>query len=300
MSLKYSIVVDEDGNKNLTVFYEKVYQADQTHPHWREILDGILNGDENVIELFDVAEAVARKFERISERVTVSNGHVFFDGDEVNNSLTKQILRFMESGEENWRPLVLFFENVAQNPSKHSRTQLYDWLTAHDFTITDSGEVVGYKGVHKRDGKLLSGSRGHAISNGVEYNGQIPNEVGFVVEMPREEVAWDPSNACSSGLHVGTFDYAKGFANGAMLKVYVNPRDVVSVPTDAAGEKVRVCRYRVIEVIDAPETSALVYDDDFEDDDYDERRDDGCCRCGDPDCDQYDGGDDDFNFGPRW
>ena len=48
-----------------------------------------------------------------------------------------------------------------------------------------------------------------------------------------------------------------------MLKVHINPRDVVSVPTDAQGEKVRVCRYRVVEIIDAPETVAL--EDDYQD-----------------------------------
>ena len=54
----------------------------------------------------------------------------------------------------------------------------------------------------------------------------------------------------------------------------MNPRDVVSVPVDCAGEKMRVCRYKVLETIDAPETEPVAWEgepDLWEDDwDYDE------------------------------
>jgi hypothetical protein len=80
---------------------------------------------------------------------------------------------------------------------------------------------------------------------------------------------------------VGTYDYAKRYANGALLKVHVNPRDVVSVPT-GEGEKVRVCRYVVEDIIDAPETRWLATNDEahaeFELEDPDET----CECCGEP------------------
>jgi hypothetical protein len=90
--------------------------------------------------------------------------------------------------------------------------------------------------------------------------------------MPRSEVEWDPTVGCHRGLHVGTWDYAYGFAQGAVMEVHVNPRDVVSVPTDSDAAKVRCCRYTIVRVIDAPYTAAVVpmysYDDsyDYEDD----------------------------------
>jgi len=262
--MNYSLISGESGRRTITVFTDKLYVADDTHPRFDDIVAGVIANDENVLPLFDLADMVGRKFENISERVSVSNGHVFFDGDLVNGSITKQIIRFLNEKVEDWKPLVAFFEKVQSNPNEHSREQLYDWLQAHNFTITTSGDIVGYKGVNKKeDGTLISGYSGHAIVDGTYIKGHIPNVIGSVIEMPRGDVAHDPSEACSTGLHVGTYEYAHDYANGAMLKVHINPRDVVSVPTDAQGEKVRVCRYRVVEIIDAPETVAL--EDDYED-----------------------------------
>ena len=39
---------------------------------------------------------------------------------------------------------------------------------------------------------------------------------------------------------------------GTVLEVYVNPRDVVSVPHDYSAQKIRVCRYVVGEPVDKP------------------------------------------------
>ena len=57
-----------------------------------------------------------------------------------------------------------------------------------------------------------------------------------------------------------------------MLEIHINPRDVVSVPTDAGGAKMRVCRYTVASVVEAPHTSSVVssYTPSFDEDyDYD-------------------------------
>jgi hypothetical protein len=56
-------------------------------------------------------------------------------------------------------------------------------------------------------------------------------------------------NGCSVGLHVGTYDYASNFTLN-VLEVHVNPRDVVSVPTDSNWAKVRCCRYVVIKEVE--------------------------------------------------
>ncbi|MCE3285930.1 MAG: hypothetical protein K0R70_2186, partial [Steroidobacteraceae bacterium] len=187
----------------------------------------------------------------------------YFDGDEVHGTLVDTILRFMAEGED-FGPLVKFFENVAANPNDHSREQLYDWLLAQQrkdggVTIDEDGMLVAYKGVRRDgDGSLVSGWAGKAIVDGVEVEGHIPNKIGSVIEMPRTQVVHDPASACSRGLHVGTFAYAKGYARGALLRVSVNPRDVVSVPTEAGGEKVRVCRYVVEDIITEPVSNALL------------------------------------------
>lgn len=269
MSVQFTLIGNEDGESNIVVFVtgNAPLVAHESHPHFEAILDGARNGDESVIDLFDIAKTASEKFQRLSERITTAHGRLYLDGVEVNNALTEQVLRFMEAGVEDWRSLVAFFENVQSNPNEHSREQLYNWLSQEDFTITRTGMIVGYKGVRPTGDGFESINIGRAIVNGQVETGRIPQNFGDVVEMPRSEVQWDPSVGCHTGLHVGTYDYASGFAQGALLEVHVNPRDVVSVPTDCNWAKVRCCRYLVVGTIDQPYTAPVAGVYDYEDDD---------------------------------
>jgi hypothetical protein len=273
--IQYSLI-NNNGNKNITVFYNgEMYAATDSHSNWDAIEAGVEAGDPSVIDLFDIGMTAQQRFDKLSDRVSIKGGKVYFDNQPTHNALTEQVVRFIKNGQEDFGPLVEFFEKVQSNPNKHSREQLYSWLDVHDFTILPNGNFVGYKGVRSvatTDGvKYESISHGTAISDGVEYTGAIPNPIGAVVEMARDAVQHDPSVGCHTGLHVGTWDYASGFAQGAVLKVEVNPRDVVSVPTDCNHQKLRTCRYTVLEVISAPVSGPLDYDyEDYEEDDYDD------------------------------
>ncbi len=188
----------------------------------------------------------------LSERVAVENGTVFFDGDPIHTTLTDQILRFLR---ENLpvEPLVRFWENLAANPSEHSREQLYNWLRNRDFTITDDGCFLAYKGLREDLGSIHAGP---AYVDDVAVSGHVPNKVGSVITIQRSYV--DPNSfvGCSTGLHAGTWDYASGFGRVVVL-VEINPRDVVSVPTDCEAQKLRVCRYEILEIIDTELEDAL-------------------------------------------
>lgn len=269
MAVQFTLIGGDEGESNIVVFVTggAPLVAHSSHPNFNRIVQGAMDGDESVVKLFDIASSITENFRRLTERVTTRYGKLYLDGEEVHNSLTTQVLRFMDQGSDDWKPLVLFFENVQANPNEHSREQLYTWLDKEDFTITPDGMIVGYKGVAKQvDGSLVSINRGKAIVDGRECSGAIPNYLGAVVEMPRGEVQHDPSVGCHTGLHVGTFDYASGFARGALLEVHVNPRDVVSVPSDCNAAKMRTCRYTVVGTIDAKYDTAVVpYD--YEDDD---------------------------------
>jgi len=282
MGLQYTLIGNEDGDSNIVVFVPGAAPqvAHSSHPNFDRILAGAIDGDTAVVELFDSAATVGQRFERLSERVTTKNGRLYLDGVQVDNALATQVLRFLDEGVDNWAPLVRFFENVQSNPQEHSREQLYTWLAARDFTITHDGLIVGYKGVAVQDGGYYSISQGKAIVNGEVYSGSIPNPLGAIVEMPRDEVTHDPSQGCHAGLHFGTYEYADSFARGALLEVLVNPRDVVSVPTDSGWAKARTCRYQVVGIIEQPYSSAVkpydyddaeAYDDDAEwGDDFDD------------------------------
>ena len=268
--LQFTLIGNEDGDENVVVFVpgRTPMVADSSHPYFEQIVSGAREGDESVLDLFDLAKAAESKFrEALSERVSVKNGVVFIDGDEADSSITRQIVRFIEDGVDGWEPLVAFIENVLANPQEHSRTMLYDWLAANSegFSIDTDGFIVGYKGVQPDgNGGYKSIHSGRAIVNGTEVSGQIGQTVGDVVEMPRSGVQFDPAVGCHTGLHVGTWDYASSFAQGALLIVRVNPRDVVSVPTDCGAQKMRTCRYEVVGLVPqdvtAPIGAALVYD----------------------------------------
>lgn len=261
----YHHVVSEDGAESLTVFLPDGAPVVATgdHPHFADLIDYAREGaaPEDIRELADLSAAVAARLEPLSERVAVGGGRVYFDGDEVHGAIVGHILRGLDAGLSDWRPYVRFMENVAANPNEHSREQLFDWLAARDFSITEDGHFIGYKGVAVQDGTFVSVFAGPAIVDGEPVNGHVPNRVGSTVEIARSRVLHDPGVGCASGLHVGTFDYAQGWARGGLLRVKVNPRDVVSVPTDSGHAKVRVCRYHVLEVIDRPDTLPVYFDD---------------------------------------
>ncbi len=271
--ISYTLVGDgEDANVVVWIPGSSPLVAHSSHPRFEEIVQGARDGDESVADLFDIAEAVAERFEPLSERVSVANGRLYFDGDEVPGTISDHVVRFLDEGVADWKPLVRFLENVGQNPDAHSRAMLYDWLQTERFTITDAGMIVGYKGT-RSDGTSIHSGR--ALVDGLVVEGHIPNTVGSVVTMPRESVNHNPSEGCSTGLHVGTWTYASGFASGMILEVHVHPRDVVSVPTDCSAQKMRTCRYVVAGTISVPYATAVVYDYDADDEYGDDEWSDG-------------------------
>jgi hypothetical protein len=268
--LNYSII-NANGTACVTLFVPgsptPIYTADDTNPAFTDIVAALLEGQKSADEiapLFDPETAAKAKFERtsVSERISVKDGQVYFDQEPVDSGLTRMMVRMMDEGIGDWEGLARFFEKVQTNPNEHSRVQLFEWLRRHDLAINSEGDAIFYKGVQANpDGTFVSVHAGPAIVNGVEVNGQVPNNPGDVVEMDASQVEHNPSVGCASGLHVANWRYANSWARGAVLKVLVNPRDVRSVPTDCNAEKVRCSRYKVIEVIDAPvNTSYLPLD----------------------------------------
>jgi hypothetical protein len=257
MTVKYSLINDGDS-ASITVYADgKVLTATDGHKNFNEIVRQVTVDGEVDADLFDIAQTIAKRFERLSERVTFAGGHIYFDGDEQHGVLVDTILRLMEEGND-FQPLVNFMEKVQQNPNDHSREQLYTWATKHGLTVAPDGDLIAYKGVGRNDdNEFVSSTAGPGIVDGVRYdNDHLPNHIGAVVEMPRSNVQHDPRVGCASGLHVANWRYARSWSTDT-LKVKVNPRDVVSVPTESNDEKMRVCRYVVVEATSSPVTTVV-------------------------------------------
>lgn len=253
-------IVSDDKKSTIIVVVpgHPVQEASDSNPNWDEIVQLAVSKNpdvERLLHLFEPIVEIAKRFDSLSERVKVAHQRVFFDGEEIDNSLTRQILRFIEE-KRDFGPLVKFYEKIATNPSANSQKAIFDWVSSHDFTIDEDGDMRGYKGVHYANGKFLSSRSGKATVNNEVIEGQIPYPLGGTVEMPRSECVDNPSALCHVGLHVSTYDFAKSFADGTVLEVKINPRDVVSVP--GTGNKIRVCRVKVVGRINRQRTEALV------------------------------------------
>ena len=157
--------------------------------------------------------------------------------------------------DQNPAALVKFLERLERNPSAESRSQLFAWLKAEGFTITEDGFIVGYKGVSSEDNlswyvgkEPVTVTTADGESNVI--TGRIPYPVGAKVTIPRELVDSDRDATCSVGIHVGTLSHARGYGDKVVL-VLVDPADVVSVPRHSSGQKMRVCGLFVARLFDA-------------------------------------------------
>lgn len=280
--MHYQLSSDERGHTTLAVvgsFGSRT--VDSSNPNFEAMRDGVIDGtmdEETFVRLASPGQTISAKLAEVTERLRYVEGHILFDGDVVDNTLTRHMLTMLHEGDENWVGLARFMENLAANPSENARACLYNWVSRHGMVITDEGLLVGYKGVGS-DGRSLHS--GYGIVDGVVHtNDHLPHEVGSVVEFPRSRV--DRSSvACSVGLHVGTYRYASGFG-ARLLTVLVNPRDVVNeFPDDPdLSWKFRTCRYVVKELApEAPYTgTSRTWDEEDEEETSDEER---CERCGD-------------------
>lgn len=239
---KWNSVLSSEGRDTIMLFDEdlNVTQITETHPNFVRILDGLRNG-EDVSEWLDGSPV--KVLSTLSDRVTIEDDVLHFDGDPVYNGLSSTIMRYRREGRDPSN-LVKFMERLAANPSMRSREQLFTWTQAKDLTIDPDGYIIGFKGV---TADMLSIHSGTAYVDDEKIDGQIPNMVGTVISMDRSAVQDDPNQGCSYGLHVGNWDYASSFGE-VVLEVRLDPADVVSVPSDCAFQKLRCCRYEVVAV----------------------------------------------------
>jgi hypothetical protein len=274
--MQYNLV-RRDDSANITVVVDgEMFVADDQHPLFEEIVEAALANDENVVNLFDASLKAAEKFENLSERVSVAGGRVYVDQTEVEDTFGEQVLRFMEEGVDDWKPLVLFLEKVYSNTAENIRENLSRWLKAEAFTILPNGNILGYRGLNS---DFTSKHSGPGVVNGVPVNGHLDNSVGNTVEIDAKLVENNPSVGCASGLHVGTHEYAKSWAGGGpVVTVEVDPIHVRSVPYECGDAKMRVSKYVVKEVVTEKVNETVATGNTYAYDDSDE-----IC----PDCFEY-------------
>lgn len=135
--------------------------------------------------------------------------------------------------------LVYFSKNLVHCHSSHVLNGLYDFLEASDIKIDANGNLVCFKKVRDDYTDVFSGT--------------FDNSVGQTVEVFPSECDVDPNRTCSKGLHCASWAYLGNYPGERIMKVMVEPKDVMSIPCDyyendgvSVKAKMRTCKYVVV------------------------------------------------------
>ena len=215
-----------------------------------------------------------RDYTSESGKIRIANGTIYYENEVLHGLIIDRILQFMQE-DFPFQPLVKFIENMMLNPSMRARTELYGFLEHQGLPITEDGHFLAYKAV-----------RGDYYD---QFSGTIYNGIGVVVKMNRPKVDDDCTRGCSYGLHAGNLSYVRGYGQSTskFLIVKINPKDVVSVPSEDS-RKLRCCEYTVLSEFKQELDKACYSSDGGDFESYDMDCGDFEDDCGDleDDCDQ--------------
>ena len=227
-------------NNSLVLNYGgKTLSISNDDPRYAKVIDCIRN---NTLEAIPGIVEVERAFAGTGLELRdglLCEGEVPFPIE-----LSDRILKHKDAGLP-YGPLVKFWDNLKKNPSYNARMMMFKFLEHNGIPLTQDGCFIAYRGI-REDFKD-------------KRTGTFDNSPGSVCSMARELVDDNPNNTCSAGLHVACYGYAKDFGE-KLVEVKVNPFDVVAVPTDYQGTKMRTCKFEVIQEC-AEELNKLVYDE---------------------------------------
>jgi hypothetical protein len=272
-----SIVVTIDASK---------YVLPPSDPHYKAVLEAIKAGKKESLSSI----LAPKTWKKVCDGVEMDGDGVFhIDRVAIPSGMQVVVQSFIDM-KLPVAPLVAFTRRLLRNPSLRSREMLYKFLEHNGHPITDDGKFIAYKKVRK-DFKDI-------------HTGKFDNSVGQSLRVPREEVDDDPNQTCSRGLHICAWEYLGNFGDGddPVVEVEVDPEDVVAVPNDYNGTKMRVCAYVVVSQVNAPTndklrtksqpTTVTVDDEDGEEEVEAKTCDGGNSACVCDDCDGCDGCDD--------
>ncbi len=241
------------ANSIVLMYDDETHVIADDHPNFNRIREAIFfNKVDEIKRLSNISKSIE---EFADGHIKIFNGIIYYEGQEVHNSVSYRILQMMSEG-FNVKPMINFLFNLMKNPLQSAIAELYDFLEASNLPITEDGHFMAYKKIRK-DYKDI-------------HSGTMDNSPGKIVEMPRDKVNPDRMQTCSYGLHFCSKSYLPHFGNSygsRIVLVKINPKDVVSIPADYDNAKGRACRYEVIsEHVGEPESAfnKSVYDMDPE------------------------------------
>jgi len=232
---------------SITIFWEgKPYTIRKDNANFSAVKQALLDARyDDVGGLLDIKKAVE---DFVEGDIEVRDEVVYYKGHRLHGVVVDKLLEMLRAGLKDSAPLTNFISRLQANPSANSVNELYSFLSYKSLSTTPEGKVLGYKGVQSDYWSTTGNADTIVIQGETNERHQILNEVGSTIEVARRCVDDNKDNHCSFGLHVGSYDYANGWAgqDGRLLVVEFDPEDAVSVPTDCNFQKLRVSKYRVV------------------------------------------------------
>lgn len=227
--MAYSYLIQ--GKNIVVVIDNKPYTITSTHMGYEKLKQAIKDADWDTVK--SVVDPVKEILNYGKGSVAIQGSKVFYKDRELAGVMTQRLIDMYQEGFP-VEPLILFMENLMQNPSKRAVDELYKFLEKGNLPLTPDGHFLAYKKVRADFLDIHSGT--------------MSNAPGQVVEMERNAVDDNTNNTCSSGLHFCSKDYLEHFGGSDSRTVIlkINPRDVVSIPADYNATKGRACRYEVL------------------------------------------------------
>jgi len=227
-------------NETLTLkFGGKTYLISYTDHRYNSIMNCLADNNFTQIPSIVDSETYFR-----NQGLSYENGTLYYKGKMFPLELSKKVLEFRDKNIP-FKHLIRFWKNLKSNPSYNSRQMLFKFLEINNHPVTEDGCFLAYKSVTK--------------SFKDHHTQKFNNKPGKTVSVARDQVDDNPNNTCSRGLHVAAWNYAKDFGSDRLLvSVKIHPKDVVAVPTDYNGTKMRVCKYKVLEVLTEENKESLV------------------------------------------
>ena len=219
-------------DKNIVVIIDnQPHTVTSTHIGYEKLKQAIKDNDWDAVK--QVVDPAREILSYGAGHVAVQGSKVFYKEREMSGVLTNRLIEMYQDGFP-VEPLIMFMENLMQNPSKRAVEELYGFLEKGNLPLTPDGYFLAYKKVRK---DFLDC-----------HSGTMDNSPGKIVEMERNEVDDDQNRTCSAGLHFCSKEYLPHFGghDSRTVILKINPRDVVSIPTDYNNAKGRACRYEVI------------------------------------------------------
>lgn len=197
----------------------------------KELLELLKEPSINASKVFTIMSPPAEIVKNLGDGFTEKSGEVFYGDYKLPNVLTERLLFYVKSGIGVQR-FKNFVTNLLQNPSRTAIQELILFLECGEFTLTEDGHLLAYKSVNENYTDC--------------HTGKVDNSVGQKPWMPRIDVDDDRNNLCSYGYHFCSFNYVGQFRWDRYMLVKVDPKDVVSIPSDYNNAKARCNTYEVV------------------------------------------------------